>query len=338
MSGAHLTRRGLALAAGAGLLAGACTGHAAEAALPAPFAGAVMRTPVIVPQTAADIADVHRRNAEAMVAAIDGLMKGPGPKPRLIVFPVLQMVSGRRGGNGIPMSAVAVDLTAAPLDQGLFAPVVAACRRHDCYVATSTQEKSDRLPGRYFHTGFIMGPDGLVLRSPKSQAKSAAEVSYLRDMADEYVRAFGPDSILPVVKTPIGTLGCYIEAEAEVMEAAQLMVAKGAQILVHPSLENDDTPWLAIKQTIGFECQAFLLTGATSRYLDRADPTGGWCRGAATIIGPDGQVIASMGGHDEGAAVGVIDLAAIDKARAKNAGRTAPAWGLYRGLVDGAKP
>jgi len=100
---------------------------------------------------------------------------------------------------------VAVDLISEPLQNSIFAPVVEACRRYDCYVATSTQEKIPQMPGTFFHTGFVMGPEGLVLRSPKSQAQSAPEVSYLKDIARDYERIFGPGSILPVKETPIPT-------------------------------------------------------------------------------------------------------------------------------------
>jgi predicted amidohydrolase len=300
------------------------------------FAVAAMRVPVIVPPSADALADVRRRNAEAMVEAVESVMRGAS-KPSLIVFPVLQYVSALRAASGVPMADVAVDLSAAPLETGIFAPVVAACRRHGCYVATSTQEKTERLPGRYFHTGFIMGPEGLVLRSPKTQAKSAPEVSYLRDLRDDYLRAFGPDSILPVARTPIGTLGCFIEAEAEVFETTRMLVAKGVDIVAHPSLEDDETPWTALKQAIGYANQIYLVTGATSRHVRLMNPDGEWCGGAATIIGPRGEICASQTGHTEGAALATIDLDAIRDARQANGHKTLPAWSLY-GDLYGQRP
>jgi predicted amidohydrolase len=335
-----LTRRTMMLAsaaAGGTLMAAGAVGPAeAQPASTAisPYTAAVMRVPALVPPNAGALADVRARNAQAMVAAIEDTMKGPGPKPRLIVFPVLQYVSTHRSVSGVPISAVAVDLTSAPLDQGIFAPVIAACRRHNCYVATSTQEMTPKLPGRYFHTGFVMGPEGLVLRSPKSQAKSAPEMSYLRDMMDEYTKVFGPDSILPVAKTPIGVLGCYIEGEAEVFEASRLLASKAAQVIIHPSAEDDEIPWQALKQAIGYQCQVYLLTGATSRNIGEKEVGGGWFGGASTIVGPDGKLIASIGGRNEGAATGMIDLAAIKAAQLKFGAKTTPAWALYRKLYS----
>ncbi|MEQ8507702.1 MAG: nitrilase-related carbon-nitrogen hydrolase [Rhodospirillaceae bacterium] len=296
------------------------------------FPAAVMRVPVLVPPTQDAFEDVRRRNAEAMVEAIENLMRSTPVKPRVVVFPVLQYTSARRAVSGVPIETVAVDLVSEHLDQGIFAPVIAACRRHNCYVATSTQEKIPQLPGTYFHTGFIMGPEGLVLRSPKTQAQSAPNVSYLRDIEEEYLKIFGPDSIMPVVDTPVGKLACFVHSEAEVLEASRLLSSKGADLILHTSFESDDTPWQALKQAIGFQCHVFLLTGTTSRVIMADDPAGEWSGGASTIVGPDGRVLVSIGGQDEGFAVAEINLADIDAAKEKFARNTVPAWGLYKDL------
>ena len=309
--------------------------HAQDSSGTAPYAAAVMRIPIIVPPSGDALNDVRNKNASAMVDALESVMKGPGPKPRLVVFPVLQYTSARRAVSGVPMSAVAVDLISEHLDKSIFAPVVAACRRHNCYVSTSTQEKVPQMPGRFFHTGFIMGPEGLVLRSPKSQAQSAPEVSYLRDFPDEYTKIFGPDSILPVVQTPIGKLGCYVEGEAEVLEVSRLLASKGAEVIAHTSMESDEVPWQALKQAIGYQCHVYLLTGATSRFIMPKNPTGEWSGGSATIVGPDGKIMAQKGGHDEGAAVATIDLAAVATSIKKHGRNTVPAWNLYTKLYKG---
>ncbi len=297
----------------------------------APFKAAVMRVPVLVPPSIDALNATRDRNAADMVAAIETVMK-TSPKPRVVVFPVLQYTSSSRATSGIPISGVAIDLTEKPLDQTWYKPVIEACRRHNCYVATSTQEKSVRMPGKYFHTGFIMGPEGLVLRSPKTQAPSAPEMFYLRDMGDEYEKFYGPGSILPVVQTPIGRLACYVEAEAEVLEVSRLLAAKGAEIILHTSLEGDEVPWVGIKQAIGYQCHVYLLTAATSRIIYAKDPAGDWRGGSSTIVGPDGRVLASKGGREEGFAIADIDLAQIDVLKKKNGPTTTPAWGLYSGL------
>ena len=296
------------------------------------FRAAVMRLPIEIPISAGALEETRRRNANAMLAAVEAAMKGPGEKPKLLVFPVLPLTSSRRAVSGVPMSAVAVDLVSEPLDKTYFAPVIEACRRHDILIATSTQEKVPQLPGVYFHTGFVMGPKGLVLRSPKSQAQSAPEVSYLRDLQKDYVKIFGPDSIMPVADTPLGKLACYVEAEAQVLEAARLFTSKGAELILHTSLEEDEVPWLALKQAIGFQCHAFLLTATTSRFRRADKPEDEWAGGSSTIVGPDGHVLAQKAGRDEGAAFAELDLNDIGKAKKKFGRNTVPAWWLYSDL------
>ena len=297
----------------------------------APFNTAVMRLPVLVPPSADALEDVRRRNAEAMVEAIEDVMRKTSPKPRIVVFPVLQYTSARRAVSGVPMSMVAVDLVSEPLDRGIFAPVIEACRRHDCYVATSTQEKVPQKEGWYFHTGFIMGPEGLVLRSPKAQAQSAPAVAYLRDIEAEYKQIFGENSIMPVVQTPVGRLACFVEGEAEVLEASRLLASKGAEIILHTSMESTEIPWLALKQAIGFQCHVYLLTGATSRLI-YADGKEEWRGGSSTIVDPTGRVLASVAQQDEGFATAEVDLAAIQAAKDKYGRNTVPAWHLYEDL------
>jgi predicted amidohydrolase len=326
----ELLRAGTVIAS-ATMLSKVMAGSEATSMTASMFKAAVLRVPVLVPPSIEQLQAVRQRNAEAMVAAIDGVMAGAS-KPRLLVFPVLQYTSSQRSVSGIPMSAVAVDLISEPLQNGIYAPVVEACRRHDCYVVTTTQEKTPQMPGIFFHTGFIMGPEGLVLRSPKAQVYSAPDVTSLRDIAPEYVRLFGAASILPVVQTPIGRLGCFVEAEAEVMEAARLLVSKGAEIIVHPSAEREEVPWLAIKQATAYECHVYLLTANSSRNVFAGDPAGQWGSGSSTIVGPDGRVMATLGGREEGAATADLDLAAVAEARRKFGPVTSPAGVLYKGL------
>jgi predicted amidohydrolase len=343
----EMGRRGFVLGAPAvgGLMAagigsaGAAEPAAGPGARPAPprrpdqkVTVAALRVPVIVPPSPEGLAAARTKNAEIMVDEIEKLMKGPGPKPQLIVFGVLALTSANRAASGLPISGVAVDLEAEPLQKSVFAPVVAACKRHNCYVSTSTQEKSAKMPGKFFHTGFIIGPNGLVLRSPKTQAPSAPEMFYIRDVAEDYKKVFGPDSIMPVVKTPIGTLACYVEGEAEVLEVSRNLAHKGADIIVHTSLEGDDIPWLAIKQAIGYQTHTFLVTGTSSRFIGPKPGEILQRAGSSTVIGPTGKVLAQKGGTEEGAAIAEINLADIDDAKAKYSRTTTPAWNLYTDL------
>lgn len=306
-----------------------------EAARPS-YHAAVMRVSVLVPPTPGAFEDIRRRNMETMVEHIEAAMRTT-PKPRVVVFPVLQYTSARRAVSGVPMEQVAQDLVSKSLDQTIWAPVIEACRRHNCYVATSTQEKVPQLGDTYFHTGFIMGPEGLVLRSPKVQAPSAPRVSFIRDIEDKYLAAFGPGSILPVVKTPIGTLACYVEGEAQVLEASRLLASKGAEVILHTSFESDDVPWRALKQSIAYQNHVYFLSGTTSRNIyaegtEQYQPGGVWAGSASMIVDPVGKVLAEIGGRDEGFVTAAVDLSKVDHAREEFSRDTVPAWNLYTDL------
>ena len=326
-------RRVLASMAAAPLLTGVAKFAAAAetdggAARPI-IKAAVLRHPQLVPSSADDVVATCARNANGMIAEIDKAMSVAGRKPRLFVFPVLQIHSaGPRGKSGVPIEAVAVDLLSRPLAEGVFAPIVAICKRHDCYVVTTTIEKTPRLPGKYFHTGIIIGPEGLVLRSPKAQAYSTSDITPLREIVDEYAKVFGEAAILPVAKTPIGTLGCFVEKDGEVMEVARLLVSKGAEIIVQPSAERDDVPWEAIKQATAYECSTYLLTATVSRRIVANNPAGVWHAGAATIVSPEGKILASISGQNEGCVSADIDLNQLAARRVARA-KTMPVGRLY---------
>jgi predicted amidohydrolase len=225
------------------------------------------------------------------------------------------------------METVAVEL---PGEE--FQPILDACRRNNCYFVSSTQERTSKLPGRYFHTGFMLGPTGLVLRSPKAQAFSAPETTALRDMVEEYEAAFGSGSVLPVATTELGTFGCLVESELYVPEAARVLRAKGAEIIVHPTVEagEDRAPTLALKQAVAFATGVYWLSAAASRIVGYADESP-HLGALSVIVGPDGVIDASVGPLD-GVATATIDPARLVEVRQRTKRFTEPAKSLYRTL------
>jgi predicted amidohydrolase len=74
------------------------------------------------------------------------------------------------------------------------------------------------------------------------------------------------------------------------------------------------------------------VTGTTSRFTQSDKPVAEWSGGAATIVAPDGTVLAARAGRDEGSASADIDLTKIDAARKQFGRNTTPAWALYKDL------
>lgn len=297
----------------------------------APYLAAVVRAPVGAASEQEDLEAVRAKNAARVVRMIDAICTLISPRPRLIVYPVLCLTSGSRKDGPYPAADVAIELPGEP-----FAPILDACRRNNVYFVSSTQEKVAALPGMVFHTGFVFGPEGLVLRSPKAQALSVAGVLSIRECYGAYLAAFGEDPILPVVQTPIGAIGCLVEAEVLVPEASRLLAAKGAEIIVHPSGERGGEhapPYTAARQLNAYANGVYWLTAVRSRVTSPGfDDV--WLDSAAAIVRPDGGFEAHLTGRAEGFAAGLIDLAQVNEARARQERETRPAGILYRGLYD----
>jgi predicted amidohydrolase len=269
-------------------------------------------------------------NALRIAEQIDRIVQTYDPPPRLLVYPVLVLTGGRRE-TGIQMETVAIEL---PGDE--FQPIVDACRRNNCYFASSAQEKTSWLPGRYFHTAFVLGPEGLVLRSPMAQAFSAPETTALRDMFEEYEAAFGARSVQPVARTELGTIGCLIQAEQFVPEAARVLRAKGAEIIVHPNIEFANpgrVDSLAVRQTLALTSGVYFLSAATSRVIGYGEEAV-FLGGRSAIIGPEGYVDAVGGPACDAVLVGTIDPERLRAVREKFARITEPAARLFRDLYQ----
>jgi predicted amidohydrolase len=178
----------------------------------------------------------------------------------------------------------------------------------------------------------------VVLRSPKAQAYSAPEVTSLRDIREKYAEVFGAEAVLPVAETEIGKLGCLVESEVMVPEAARLVASKGAEIIVHPTLERVEqhSPQAAMKQAAAYANGLYIVSAAAaSEDLPAGSGQWRWIGGTSMIVGPDGAIDASLGKQAEGLLVGTIDPNRLDTARKEQARETTPAGVLYRELYAG---
>lgn len=117
-------------------------------------------------------------NRERALAAIERLILSEGPSLRLVVLPVCQLQAP------LPdRTAKALDDVAIALPGPEVAPLVAFCQRHSLYLASSCIERFPPLPGWRFHSGFILGPDGVMLRAPKAQARTVPHLVVLQGPA-----------------------------------------------------------------------------------------------------------------------------------------------------------
>jgi len=277
------------------------------------------------------------RNAERTARIVEKLTTAAGVVPQLIVLPVLCLtgigavlqelgITPRIDREAIALNLLAHDPRLTPLQQ--------LCATRGCYIASSCVEKISAFPGRYFHTGFVLGPSGLILRSPKAQAPTSAGITLLKDFHKEYTNHFGSDAMLPVADTPLGKVGCLVETEFLIPEAARTLRRKGADIILHPTAQHagpDYPPYQAIRQSLAYTNGVYWLSAVPSREsaMVNGKVHGTWFGGGSSIVGPDGAVISWIKGRNQGLATGTIDLDFLASCREKQRRYTEPDPGIY---------
>jgi predicted amidohydrolase len=282
--------------------------------------------------TGADPRAEMAANRTAMIDWLRFLHDRLAEPPKLIVFPVLTFLGASRRPLQYDASA-----TTLSFDDPFFDPLLEACARFDCYLATSCVEKHPAFPGHRFHTGFVLGPRGLVLRQPKVQARSSAGITLLKTFREEYVAALGEGALHAVADTPLGRLGCIVESEQFYPEVLRGLARNGAEVIVHPNLEPSATiPYLALKQARAFENSLYLVSATPA--FERWHEVGGmqiWeGRGGSAIVSPEGTVLARCDAG-ETFAVAPIDLGALAARRADPPYETTPDWAIYAPLYRG---
>lgn len=217
----------------------------------------------------------------------------------LICLPVLAL-SGSGAGRRIlrlvpsrPLVAreLAVDLC-APDDR--LRPVFDACAELGVYVATSAIEFHQAMPDVLFHTGFIIGPSGFVLRSPKLWARSGPSITLISTIRDRYVDVFGDDAVLPVVGTAFGTIGMLVEGEIDQDESVHTLAQRQPTIICNPTLRTGEHPASdedGRLADVARTTRAVLISAcASAEIVD--DNAGGWARqdfaAGTSLWSPDG--------------------------------------------------
>ncbi|MFN8533247.1 MAG: nitrilase-related carbon-nitrogen hydrolase [Dehalococcoidia bacterium] len=301
---------------------------------------AVVQAPVEVITDPARRDEIIAANRERAMRAIEAILATSAQPPKLFQFPVL-MLQGAYNEARSPEARLAVSFE---LPGPEVQPLLEFCARHDIVIASSCVERHAALPGWFFHSGMVLGPNGLLIRYPKAQARSAAGVRIIKDHIDEYAAIFGRDAVFPVVDSPLGKLATCVEAEIMVPEVARSFAAKGAEVLLHPTVERTTHhPWVyqPVKIARAVENRLYVVSANIGVARMRHPVTGeleeGRTAGGSAVIGPDGVVRCSVGGSGEGWASAYIDLAALREERSTPAPDVAYTPALYRDLYGGAR-
>jgi predicted amidohydrolase len=283
------------------------------------FWAAVVQAPVEVITDPSRREEVIRANCTRAIRLMETILAVSPHPPRLFQFPVL-LLQGAYNEARSPeaRAAIAIELPGPELT-----PLLEWCAAHQVYLASSCVERHPALPGWTFHSGMLLGPEGVLLRSPKAQARSAAGIHIIKDYYAEYTALFGREAVFPVVATPLGRLALCVEAEVLVPEVARVVAARGAEVLLHPTVERPERrPWAyrAAKVARAVENRLYLLSANVGGSLIR-DPQRGVdsyqrAAGGSLVVDYEGMVRCEVEGSGEGWATAYIDLPALRAARA----------------------
>lgn len=203
----------------------------------------------------------------------------------LVCLPVLALTgsgAGRRLLQLLPSRPLiarelAVDLTAP--DERLL-PIFQTCSELGVYVATSAIEVHPAMPDLLFHTGFVIGPSGLVLRSPKLWSRSGPSITLLSTILDRYISVFGHDAILPVVSTSFGRIGMLVEGEIDQDDSVCTLTERNPTIICNPTLRTGEHPTASADsrlRSVALSTRAVIVSAcASGEIVD--DNVGGWAR------------------------------------------------------------
>jgi predicted amidohydrolase len=197
--------------------------------------------------------------------------------------------------------------------------------KHDVYVAGSSFEIDDKLPGHIFNSAYIIDDTGeLIHRYRKIQCADvwgSLPDTTPGSIYDRYLDIYGYDFLFPVADTPIGRLGtmvCFDQAHPEI---ARMLTKYGAEVIVHPSSEGHGcgrAGWNAARASRAFENTAYVLSAMPGgEYFKPSSddlPTT-QMRGHSRIISFDGSVQGVADSSGACVLTGTVDLKALRRAR-----------------------
>ena len=169
-------------------------------------------------------------------------------------------------------------------------------RRHDGWIVVGLPEV-DPANGGFYNSAALIGPAGLAGAYRKSHPY-VTEVRWARD----------GDVGLPVFDTPLGRLGILICMDAEYPESSRVLALAGCDVVCFP------TNWLSEKSPSAYWIQRAWENGTYWVCANRVGLERGiQFSGGSAILGPEGEVLASLDDRD-----GIV-LARVDPTRAAEA-------------------
>jgi deaminated glutathione amidase len=195
-------------------------------------------------------------------------------------------------------------------------------RETGTYVAGMVYDVLDEFPGRFWNTAIVIDPRGEVVLTYR---KLYAMTGKTRpgDVYDAYVKRFGgPASLFPVLRTPLGNLGCLICYDINFPEVTRCLALQGAEIFLHISSEGrssyhlPDGGWELARRVRAYENLAYLAMSNCGPTIDGEGPPD-FSHGHSQIVDFNGKVLNMAESAGETIVAAEIDIEALRRRRAR---------------------
>jgi predicted amidohydrolase len=254
--------------------------------------------------------------------------------PKLILLPEFGMQGPPHGGT-IPDW---IEKACYPIPGPITAPLQELAAKHRIYIGGNQFELDEHWPGRFFNSSFLIEPSGKVIL--RFRRINTATWPSPHDFMDAYVAYHGIEGTFPVVETELGRLAMIPCGELAVPEVARVLMMRGAEVILHPTNEDETPGQEAAKIARAAENMVYLISANVAGGIGfSAD--GSVLGGRSHILDYRGRTLAFEGGADESIGVSaIIDIEALRAARREiGMGNTLlrGRWDMYRPFFDQAE-
>ena len=228
---------------------------------------------------------------------------------RLVALPENFALLGRREQDKL---AVAEPDGVGPIQDFL----AATAQRHGIHLVGGTIPQRGADPNRVRAACLLHGPDGR--RLARYDKIHLFDVNVGADGDERYRESASiePGEAVVTVATELGRIGLAVCYDLRFPELFRALLAQGAEILVLPSAFTETTGaahWHLLCRARAVENLCYLLAPGQGGLHDNGRRT----YGHSLIAGPWGEVLADHADSGEGIACAQIDLAAMDRLRAR---------------------
>src|SRR5262245_35935815 len=270
---------------------------------------------------------IINENVQRAVALIETACARAEP-PKLVVLPEFAMQGPPHGGTVREW----IDKACYPIPGPITAPLAKLAIRNGIYIGGNQFEVDASWPGRFFNCCFLISPKGeIILRFRRINTASWPSP---HDFMDGYFAHYGVEGTFPVVETELGRLAMIPCGEIAVPEVARVFMMRGAEVILHPTNEQESNAQEAAKVARGAENMVYLISANVAGGIGfSAD--GSVLGGRSQIIDYRGKRLAFDASSEESARVSApIDIEALRRARRE----TGMANTLLRGRWDMYRP